>query len=742
MNPPSTSAAKPRRYLKNLIRQGNPATRRMASLRIKGAEPQLDSTFALAALTNLAHELIAPQFIMEMATIFGLDVPPPVYLALQEALIEGKIPAPNYSIVATGIYPADYDNRDRTIRIHASAVDYIVRNPESTWELVAILLHEFGHHLDNVIRQDLAPDYTEDTVDLHPDAAGEEGTRFAMHMATVGADAEGAVTVALYRNEQGTEHVIEVDSAQAMRAVMHRQSDITQYSDGEIIADREGFEADGTEQGLFSHQRIEAGMQAVGFAKEDLQAIYFGNWLLDYSQLLDPKLVRHPNQKKNFPSVLSRKALTDIVDVLAARKFPDLRTRDRVNYTVTEQKLGVYRPSRHIDNPKVENPNPADPRTRDREFEPWVQADNPLLEVEYETSMKSYIHRSAAVMYRELAEAMKLGYSPQGLQKLGGALHILEDFFAHSNFVELKLIGLGHEKVKPWTGTANCKHGYPLVTGMFGGSDVIASLAGPVAKVLAPEKVWKFTPSRPGDRSDSERMLLILLAEHQEDSLLKAFNTFLEVRDEASKSSAFKLVELYIWVVSTPRRLAGNAWSAVFQGVIEMIGHSIDDIQTHSGADPHKTGSTDPSHSQLSKDHAEHPLHIIAAGCASIAIKDVARAMINHWHNGSDVKPTDIAVSYFAHPQDTNTLDDMFIEWAERNPAQILRASDLNELETIQELVNETAAKKFKDFAKGSSDTWEYFQGISKALGIDGSSGSKGSKEKPLENLKPFYVKG
>jgi hypothetical protein len=717
MNPEIAAPKKPASYVKNLIRTGKP-TKRMLASHPADTEQRLGSTFALEALTQLAHELIAPQFIMEMASVFGLDVPPEVYLALQEALIEGRIHNPNYCIVATGTYPADYDNRDRTIRIHASAVEYIIKNPESTWELLAVLLHEFGHHLDNVIRRDLAPLHTEHTIDLHADADGEEGARYAMHMAETGSGVEGTLTLARYVDAQGTGHLIEVDHAQAMQAVARRQSDIIRFIDDEIDPDREGFEADGSDNGLFSHERIEAGMQAVGFVKEDLQAVYFGNWLLDYSQLLDPKIVRHPDQEKNFPSVLSRKALTDIVDVLAARKFPDLRTRDRVNYTVTEQKLGVYRPSRHIDNPKVENPNPADPSTRDREFEPWVQADNPLLEVEYETSMKSYIHRSAAVMYRELAQAMKLGNTPAGLQKLGSALHILEDFFAHSNFVELKLISLGHDQVLPWTGTADCKHGLPLVTGMFGGSDVIASLAEPIAKVLAPNQVWKFTPSKPGMRSDSEKMLLILLEEHKEEWLLDTFRSLLDARDKASAVPGYKLLEFYYWVVSTPLRLAGNAYSAVFQGLLQIIGNSIDDIQTFRGADPHLTGSTDPSHSQLSKDHTQHPLHVIAAGCASIAVKDVARAMLHHWSIGSDQRPTDIALSYFVHPQDTSKLDEVFIEWAAQNPEQVRRASSRSELEELQEQLHEAVTKKFQRFAKDSLDTWDYFQKIGGATGL------------------------
>ena len=94
---------------------------------------------------------------------------------------------------------------------------------------------------------------------------------------------------------------------------------------------------------------------------------------------------------KNFPDVLSREALTQIVDVLAIREFPTLMKIDRDKFKVTPQRLGVYRPSEHIDNPRVVNPEPADPKHRDADFEPWVLPDDPLLHVDFETDRKSVV---------------------------------------------------------------------------------------------------------------------------------------------------------------------------------------------------------------------------------------------------------------------------------------------------------------------------------------------------------------
>lgn len=74
----------------------------------------------------------------------------------------------------------------------------------------------------------------------------------------------------------------------------------------------------------------------------------------------------------------------------------------------------------------------------------------------------------------DLAEACRL---------LGQGLHTLEDFGAHSNYVELALIELGHRNVFPLVGrntqiNVRGKHIWPLVTGTFGMVDFYHSVLG------------------------------------------------------------------------------------------------------------------------------------------------------------------------------------------------------------------------------------------------------------------------
>lgn len=74
----------------------------------------------------------------------------------------------------------------------------------------------------------------------------------------------------------------------------------------------------------------------------------------------------------------------------------------------------------------------------------------------------------------ELAEALRY---------LGQGLHTLEDFGAHTNYVELSLRELGFNNVFPHVGTATAinlhgKHVFPLVTGTFGTVDFYHSVLG------------------------------------------------------------------------------------------------------------------------------------------------------------------------------------------------------------------------------------------------------------------------
>lgn len=460
-----------------------------------------------------------------------------------------------------------------------------------------------------------------------------------------------------------------------------------------------------------THSSIEHILKTAGFREHEIRAIYFGNWLRDYSQILDPKIVRTTSMPKSFPDLLSRDALTRIVDVLAVREFRDLMQVDREKFRVTPQRLGVYRPSEHIDNPKVIDPEPANPQSRDRDFEPWVLEGDALLKVDYPSSMKHYIQRSVDTMKSEFDSASKAGLeSTDGLRAFGSALHILEDFFSHSNFVELSLIKLGYTDVLPWTSKANCRHGLPLVTGMFGSTDVIASLAAPVGKLLFSIKDTIFTPIQSGERYEKDQIIQILLSEHPDERLLKAYEDFLKVRDTWAALPYSSYIQALNHHLALPGQLFNNAIGYVMQGLLTLVGNSIGPAQTIVAGDPNTNGSTDPSHSQLAKDHAEHPLHELAGILAQEAVEHLGFVMLEHWLGRSGAgEPGVVAAAYITHAMDSHWQDDIVAKWAAENPDRIKKASSKNELEQVSEKSRGHAMQELESLSQQGTHFLETF---------------------------------
>ncbi|WP_426118819.1 HET-C-related protein [Pseudomonas sp. DSP3-2-2] len=465
------------------------------------------------------------------------------------------------------------------------------------------------------------------------------------------------------------------------------------------------FETGKGEEQKSTHGSIEAVLGRIGFTAFQIRAIYYGNWLRDYSQLLDPKLVRAVDTPKNFPDVLSREALTKIVDILAVREFTGLMASDREKFRVTSQRLGVYRPSEHLDNPKPADDKRTDPQSIDADFEDWVAPDDASLQVDPETSMKRYLQRGVDFMTAELNLARQAGpESADGLRAFGSALHVLEDFFAHSNFVELSLRKVGYSDVLPWTSKADCKHGLPMVTGTFGGSDIIASLAAPLGKILFSTDDKPFEVTQPGVRYERDQIIQILLSEHPDPKWYDAHETFLSARDKWASLSFASKVEQILNVIGAPGRIVGNAIGTAMQGLSTLFGNSVDDVQTSLGEDPHTSGSTDPSHSQLTKDHPEHPLHQLTALLAENAVLSVGQAMLGQWDQKTEVQdPAETAAQYFTHPMDTDWHDALVREWAKNNPGLVKRATSKSELDNLHKELQKNAEKALDRFKTESS---------------------------------------
>ncbi|KAI0692980.1 heterokaryon incompatibility protein Het-C-domain-containing protein [Cytidiella melzeri] len=230
------------------------------------------------------------------------------------------------------------------------------------------------------------------------------------------------------------------------------------------------------------------------FSSSDVKRVYFGNWLRDYSQAMDIAGL----------SKLTGDTIILIVSILGFVTF-GFATEE---YEVTKDRLGVYLPVEHIDNPKGYAQVEGDARQYDPRLRPPVNPEE--LEIDRRTGMKMYMatenrgwDTSTAHIRRVFRECIAKGRRAQGkdgqdlfeaYRLLGTGLHTMEDLLAHSNWCELALHRMGYKQVFPHVGEnviINTPNGPapPLVTGTFGGADFLHSLMGEATDHLSQASV-------------------------------------------------------------------------------------------------------------------------------------------------------------------------------------------------------------------------------------------------------------
>lgn len=216
----------------------------------------------------------------------------------------------------------------------------------------------------------------------------------------------------------------------------------------------------------------------------DIKRVYFGNWLRDFSQAVDVG---------TLSMGLNADTVRAIIWLVSMSEFG----YGTGEFEVTEERLGVYRAEEHMDNPKG---YPEDAQQYDSRLRGPV--DPRELEIDPRTGMKNYIANedgdwatSSEYVREQLLRSIKLGrryiqggYKKHSLQHealrlLGGALHTMEDFTAHTNYLELVLRDMGYKDVYAHVGNQTRiklagKKVFPVVTGTFGGLDFLHSLLG------------------------------------------------------------------------------------------------------------------------------------------------------------------------------------------------------------------------------------------------------------------------
>ena len=308
-------------------------------LKFEKSEYKLESRFALEQLFNFAKKDSKAMFCFWMSDIFGQDIPLEAYEKLYEKAsdkIEDLNPKITVGLDLPGYGVSFNSNKSskffKQIIVSQDFIDKATISNKYQKLLLLALVEEFGHHLDYLLRYEFS--------NTKGDADGDEGAKYSGKMNRM----YKLFYIDPFENKE--QHyataTIKGKETKLIWDFSDLYEELTQYvdnrteKDDHYFADYEFFGA-GLGDGLhgLGHQSIEN--NGLGKIlryqdqskekpnKERLQ-IYFGNWMRDFSQFVDPMVVRpmanaldmvsDEYKKKNTNPEESKKLIGDLSKLL------------------------------------------------------------------------------------------------------------------------------------------------------------------------------------------------------------------------------------------------------------------------------------------------------------------------------------------------------------------------------------------------------------------------------------------
>ncbi|MBQ0151338.1 MAG: hypothetical protein KBS61_00385, partial [Chryseobacterium sp.] len=347
---------------------------------------------------------------------------------------------------------------------------------------------------------------------------------------------------------------------------------------------------------------------------------------------------------------------------------------------------------------------------------------------------------SVTYMKEQLVSAVNKKGTPEGYRDLGAALHVLEDYFSHTNFVEISLRRLGVDAY-PWISDYKSKESFvemPVVSGRFLTDDTMASVGPKMAELLFAPEIKEYKRRLPGQRTLAEKFILTVLQD-----LAKA-----QKSDKAPKSASYLGVEYSKWLASFSEYLkfqdflatefqradkqtwmskdffeklgartaetlqkgmqyTGQIMSFFPKLVFNIIFGSFDMLIPEAQSHFDKNYGNNPSHSQLAKDSYKHPLNKISAELAKIAVKDVG----TRYKNGANAHELAdyVANKYFVHPSSPNArwADITINNWVKAQTKEFIGKLKYN---TIYEHAHHELTEINSSMAQKIKEIIEYFE--------------------------------
>lgn len=530
---------------------------------IEESDYTLKSTFALEQLFAFAKKDSMAMFCFWMADIFGSDIPLDAYQELYQKASDRKQSInPKITVVKEldGIGAAYYTGENKKyynhILISQGFVDNALKNNGFQKLLMLALVEEFGHHLDYLLRFEYSS--------KKGDSKGDEGARFTSNMNIK------------YKQyfidpfEQKNQHYATATIKGAEKKLIWDFADLHQqlkdFVDNRVDYDDQyfaGFEFFGAGMGDglhgWGHRHIEeealGKLPLLGGDKNPKRTqVYFGNWLRDFSQFIDPMIIRPMsntldklskeykdknvkskdqagflddlvkikndllyknsvtgNEQRTFdfpadisfdytsfeaqvkwesttlaPVKMSREAVTTLVEMLGMKEFGELKKdaendgkpQNYMKYLqdfrnqfapVTTELLGVYKPQEHIDNPAAlryedlaKSFKEAGMGEAPHDFNHQLDPDFVKDPVESQWAPNSefgtvnYIRGNGNEPFPSAFNCFidfinkSNPKTTIGRINFGAAMHILEDYYAHSNFTEIAVMKVYDPEVFPW----------------------------------------------------------------------------------------------------------------------------------------------------------------------------------------------------------------------------------------------------------------------------------------------------
>ncbi|KXH85007.1 HET-C-related protein [Chryseobacterium kwangjuense] len=725
-------------------------------------EYKLKSVLAHEQLMNTAKELSEMTFILLMLQIFGEEIEVEAIGKLYRDLCDDKLEPPEIIVTRDPIknYRANYTNKRKKILVSKGFVEEAVKDNEVKAQLMVALLEEYGHHIDNLLRTDYAVNGKEDKDII------DEGAKFAYYFLTVDfantpklefAEAEipeykGKLILDLEKESQDLSKYANQDQWYDDDPA---EDDIENFGFGFAHGTHGGIEMDAlAKTNIFTESEV---LQIYyGNWLRDVSQVLVP-FTIRFTKAVRDKVENHNKQtqgktqhlKAGNTAKFSHEGWVELIELFAAKEFiytkggTAVKTENYVQHLqrfrntygqLTKDILGIYRPEEHIDNPRGltrEHQSVYD-ETRIKREVPGGSEEISFYIGESEEcfrvnsfGQKYYIYRddenaqkkmgekvmikadplrpsSDSYMSNQLKLAVTKGKNRDGFRHFGAAMHVLEDYFSHTNFVELSLCKLGWKKDSPFKYLKNVypwvqnRQGtdystIPIVTGKFLLDDTCASVVPKMADMLLPIGFSKYEVGNPGERTFGQQTIYTVLkdlADGQKEDPTQTSVKYLGMDSVELFEYYQKLLELSDWMTEQKKREDPIGWvmrgfgfvshymgeilmnftNVIFNIMIESVDDDIKAAQTHV---TNVNYGEDPTHTQVGKDAHENPLNGLAAALATVAVKDVGQRIKNIWEGReSDPDGSKLAFyvqnTYSRHPRSVSWMDKEVENWAIR----------------------------------------------------------------------------